>query len=221
MADDDAAFPAAVVTPSHHAVTGRSSFSHCGHLLAATQHTTSCGGKLLKDFLFLCLWRGRFCAAYSSRWNSSTSRKEMLPWVEATSRTLLPHSITFSQPDVRPRCFLLSFFGFRRLRPRNPSFFAFMTPQKILRNCPHCGQKWLWWGVHDPTSFSCPDFGAPEIGPKPLKISGDAIFTRFRSVEVTQQLTGANAGLLRLAVPAFPVCGGARRRLRLWPVAAG
>ena len=45
--------------------------------------------------------------------------------------------------------------------------------------------------------FSCPDFGAPKIGPKPLKSPGGAIFTHFRSVEVAQRLTGAKAGLLR------------------------
>mgnify|MGYP001632433620 CR=1 FL=1 len=33
MADDDAAFPAAVLPPAHHAVTGRSSFCHVFHFL--------------------------------------------------------------------------------------------------------------------------------------------------------------------------------------------
>ncbi len=120
--------------------------------------------------------------------------------MEATSRTLLPRSITSSQADVRPRCFLLSFFGFRRLRPRDPSFFAFMTPQKILRNCPHCGQKWLWWGVHDPTGFSCPDFGAPKIGPKPLKSPGvlsSPAFAPMRSHSGSQGRTRGFCDLCR------------------------
>ena len=46
VADDDAALPASVVTPSHHAVTGRSSFCHVFHFLwihflFATQTTTT------------------------------------------------------------------------------------------------------------------------------------------------------------------------------------
>ena len=77
-----------------------------------------------------------------------------------------------------------------------------MTPQKTLLNCPHCGQKWLWWGVYDPTSFSCPDFGAPKIGPKPLKIPGGTILTLPRSHEATQRPTGADTGHLLLGISA-------------------
>ena len=65
------------------------------------------------------------------------------------------------------------------------------------------------WRNKAPKAFSCPDFGAPKIGPKPLKSPGGAIFTRFRSGEVTQWLTGAKAGLLR---PVWP----ARRSLLAW-----
>ncbi len=50
--------------------------------------------------------------------------------------------------------------------------------------------------------FSCPDFGAPKIGSKPLKSPGGAIFTRFRSGEATQRLTGADTGHLLLGISA-------------------
>ena len=69
--------------------------------------------------------------------------------------------------------------------------------------------------------FSCPDFGAPKIGPKPLKSPGGAIFTRFRSGEAAQWLTGAKAGLLRPVWPAYlyaATLGGGFRFGQLLPV---
>ena len=58
VAHHDTAFPAAILPLTHHAVTGRSSFCHSGHLLFVTNiHTTTPWGKLS---LFLCLLPCRF-----------------------------------------------------------------------------------------------------------------------------------------------------------------
>lgn len=49
--------------------------------------------------------------------------------------------------------------------PQTRAFFMFMTPflnflffwnaLSLAENCPHCGQKWLCRGRHDPGCFSC------------------------------------------------------------------
>ena len=51
------------------------------------------------------------------------------------------------------------------------------------------------WRNKAPKAFSCPDFGAPKIGPKPRSTCQGAILTLPRSCEATNRSTGANTGL--------------------------
>ena len=51
------------------------------------------------------------------------------------------------------------------------------------------------WRNKAPKAFSCPDFGAPKIGPKPRSTCQGAILTLPRSHEAAQRPTRANMGL--------------------------
>ena len=58
------------------------------------------------------------------------------------------------------------------------------------------------WRNKAPKAFSCPDFGAPKIGPKPRSTCQGAILTLPRSHEATQRPTGADTGHLLLGISA-------------------
>lgn len=58
------------------------------------------------------------------------------------------------------------------------------------------------WCNKAPKAFSCPDFGAPKIGPKPRSTCQGAILTLPRSHEATQRPTGADTGHLLLGISA-------------------
>ena len=73
------------------------------------------------------------------------------------------------------------------------------------------------WRNKAPKAFSCPDFGAPKIGPKPLKIPGGAILTLPHSHEATQRPTGADTGHLLLGISADMY---RRRKKRAAPIGA-
>ena len=66
------------------------------------------------------------------------------------------------------------------------------------------------WRNKAPKAFSCPDFGAPKIGPKPPQNRRGATVTLPRSHEATQRPTGADTGLylclgsLPLFLPKLP-----------------
>lgn len=66
------------------------------------------------------------------------------------------------------------------------------------------------WRNKAPKAFSCPDFGAPKIGPKPLSNCQGAILTLPRSHEATQRPTGADTGHLLLGISAECI-GDAKR----------
>ena len=51
------------------------------------------------------------------------------------------------------------------------------------------------WRNKAPKAFSCPDFGAPKIGPKPRSTCQGAILTLPRSHEATQRPTGADTAV--------------------------
>lgn len=58
------------------------------------------------------------------------------------------------------------------------------------------------WRRKAPMLFSCPNFGAPKIGPKPLSNCQGAILTLPCSRKATQRPTGADTGHLLLGISA-------------------
>ena len=77
----------------------------------------------------------------------------------------------------------------------------FKMPQTLVavRTAGCC--EWHW-RRKAPMLFSCPDFGAPKIGPKPRSTCQGAILTLPRSHEATQRPTRADTGHLLLGISA-------------------